>query len=99
MEGFALCFLDALAQRALIVVCLEEDGAEGRRECECVQGREADGDGHGDTKLAIERTAGAAQERNRDEYGHHHEGDGDDGSAEFAHRVERCFASGGISHV
>ena len=99
LECLALCFLDALSERALVVVRLEEDGAKCGRKGECIQGGEGNGNGHCDTKLAIEDTTCAAEEGNGDEHRHHDEGDREDGPTEFAHRIERGFARRGVTHV
>ena len=56
-------------------VGLEEYGAEGRRQRQGVERREADGNCHGDTELLVEDTCGAGHERHGDEHQHHHKGD------------------------
>ena len=77
----------------------QHQGAEGRREGQGVEGREADGDGHGQTELLVEDTGGAGHEGHGDEHQHHDQGDGDDGGADFVHRVDGCLARRGVARV
>ncbi len=89
----------AFAYRVVVVMTLEEHGAERGREGKGVERGDTDGDRHCETELAVEHTCGAAHERYRDEHEHHHEGDRDDGSAYLAHCVDRCLARALVAHV
>ena len=71
---------------------LEHDGAECRRQGQGVQSGETDCDGHGDTKLTIERTARSAHEAHGHEHGHHHQRNRHDGTAQFAHGINRSLS-------
>ena len=74
---------------ALFVVRLQEDGTKRRRERQGVQGRNEDAHSHCHTELSIERTARAADERHGDEHRRHHERDGDDGTRNLVHGIDR----------
>ena len=74
-----------------LVACmwLEEDGTEGWRKCQRVQGGDKDRHRHGDTKHTIEHTARTAHERHWHKHGSHYKRDGDDGSGNLVHGVDR----------
>ena len=74
---------------SLFVVRLQEDGTQGGRERQGVQCRDEDTHGHGHTKLTIERTGGATDERHWDEHRGHHQRDGDDSSRNLVHGIDR----------
>ena len=78
---------------------LEEHGAECGGERQRVEGRDTDGDGHGQTELAIEHTRGAAHERHRDKHEHHDKRNRDDGTADLAHSVDRGLARALVAHI
>ena len=75
----------------LFLVRFQEHGAQRRTQRQRVDGGQADGDGHRQTELAVERTRRTGDEAYRNEHGHHHEGDRHDSSRNFAHRVDRRF--------
>ena len=88
VECLFLGHLHAFAQTLVVTVGFEDDGTKSRRKGQSVEGREANGHCHGDTKLPIERTAGASHKGYGHKHSHHHEGNRDDSSSEFAHRVK-----------
>ena len=67
---------------------LQEDGAEGRRQRQGVQGGDEDGHGHRHAELAVERTRGATEEAHGDEHRGHHQGNRDDGARNLVHGVD-----------
>ena len=83
----------------MVVVGFEENGTKGWRKGQSVQSGEADGYCHSDAELAIESSTGAAHKRNGDEHRHHDEGDGNNGTTQFAHGIKRSGARGGISQI
>ena len=80
---------NTIFKRSVGVVGLQEDGTQGRTQCQGVQCGETDGNGHGKTELAVECTGCTTHETYRDEYGHHHQCNRDDGAAQFVHGVDR----------
>ena len=74
---------------ALTIVRLQEDGTEGRRQRQGVQGRDEDSHGHRHTELTVERTRHTTHERHRDKHRGHHQRDRDDGARDLVHGVDR----------
>ena len=52
------------------------------------QSRETDGNRHGQTELTVESTCRTSHEAHGNEYGHHHQRNGDDGTTQFTHGVD-----------
>ena len=67
---------------------LEEYGTQSGRQRKGVDGREADGDGHRDTKLLVEYAGRTGHERYRDKHQHHHQGNRDKRSGNLVHGVD-----------
>ena len=82
----------AVFEFGFLVVWLQEDGTQGWRKGQGVQCGETNGDGHCQTKLAIERTRGSRHETNWNEHGHHDQGDGHQSAAQFTHGVDGGFS-------
>ena len=72
----------------VLVVRLQEDGTQGGRQRQGVQGRDKDADSHCHTELAVERTRGAADERHGDEHRGHHQRNGYDSARNLVHGVD-----------
>ena len=58
---------------ALFFVRFKQHGTQGRAQRQCVDGREADGEGHGETELTIEGSRCSGHEAHRNEHRHHHQ--------------------------
>ena len=71
---------------------LEQSGAQGRRQRQGEQRREAHGQHQGDGELTVDGAGGAAEEGHRHEHGRQHQGDGDDGADDLVHGLARGFA-------
>ena len=70
------------------VVRFQEDGTQRRTQGQGVQSRETDGNRHGQTELTVESTCRTSHEAHGNEYGHHHQRNGDDGTTQFTHGVD-----------
>ena len=77
----------------------QEHGTQGRTQRQGVDGGEADGDGHGKTKLLVECTCGTSHKAHRDEHGHHHQSDGYDGTTQLLHGIDTGHAGISIALV
>ena len=68
---------------------LEHGGAKRRRQRQREEAREEDGDGHHQRELAVDRTGGTAEQRQRQEHGHQNHGNTDHGALNLAHGLDR----------
>ena len=71
----------------LLLLGAQEDGGEGRRERERVEGGDRDGEGDGERELLVENAGGAGEEADRNEDGDEHERGRDDGAGDLGHGV------------
>ena len=70
------------------IMRFQEDGTQRRTQGQGVQSRETDGNRHGQTELTVESTCRTSHEAHGNEYGHHHQRNGDDGTTQFTHGVD-----------
>ena len=77
----------------------QEDGTQCRRQCQRVQCREGDRDGHCNTELTVERTGRTSHETYRDKHGHHDQCNGNQCTAQFTHGINRSLTRRFISLV
>ena len=87
LARFLIGCAHAFFQCSLWIVRLQEQGTQRRRKRQGVQSWETDGNRHGQTELLVERTCRTAHETYRDKHGHHHQRNGNDGTAQFAHGI------------
>ena len=69
----------------------QEEGGEGGAEGQGVEGGDQGGGGDGEGELAVELADDARDEGTGDEDGGEHQADGDDGSGDVAHGLDRRF--------
>ena len=80
--------LDGVEEEAqdagLVLLGAQQDGGEGGREGQRVEGRDRDGEGDGERELLVENAGGSGEEADRDEDGDEHERGRDDGAGDLA---------------
>ena len=83
------------------VVILEQDGGQGRRQGQRVDGRNHRGNGDGQRELLVELARKTGDEGRRHEHRAQHQGGGDDGTSHLLHGLasglDRRFAQGDVA--
>ena len=72
---------------SVCIMRLQEDGTQRGTQCQRIQCRNTDCYRHRQTELTVERTGSSRHETYRDKHGHHHQGNGNNGTAQFTHRI------------
>src|SRR4029077_999659 len=83
---------NSLEQILLRTARLEEQGGEGRGQCERIERRDRGRNRNSERELAKECASNARNKRGRDENRAKHESDRDQGSTNFGHGPARCVA-------
>ena len=76
----------------------QEQGSQGWRKRQRIEGRNGDGEGDGQRKLAIENAGGAREEGNRHKNRNQNQRGGDDGAGHLAHGARSGLVRIGVLH-
>ena len=94
LEGCIEGHVETAGERKLVTVLsmgCHDEGTEGRTQRQCVDARNGHGNGHRQSELRIEFTRHTTQETDGNEYGHKHQGGGDQCRGNAMHGAYRCL--------